>query len=175
MLEFNVRGVGKVPDAVVSEGGREEARVSGGEGQSFRLESEDGRSWDLDPRVHGEIRPFSMRVSATGRPGEPVLTIRNHVFFHGGKPYMMTGIPEDVTPADHVLGRRHINRLDTFPFSTLEEIDPETWGRLRRHRGVSVGTFDGLGLKEFRVRLAEELGGIALPLVAASYLLYSTG
>jgi hypothetical protein len=116
-----------------------------------------------------------MSVTALEGEHEPLLTIRNHVFFHGSKAYYLTGIPEDVRPANHILGRRHISRLDKFPFSRLEDIDMETWGRLRRHRGVSVGTIDGLGLDRLRVSLSGELEDVGLPLSAASYLLYSTG
>lgn len=151
------------------------AELHGQTGLSFRLESTAKETWELNPRVHGEVRPFSMNVTASGDQKGPVLTIRNHVFFHGGRAYLLTGIPEDVSPADHVLGKRHVSRLDKFPFSSLESIDSETWGRLKRHRGVSVGTFGGLGLGEFRVMLSQELQDVGLPLAAASYLLYSTG
>lgn len=141
----------------------------------FRLSATDGKSWDLDPRVHGEIRPFSMEVSDANGLDAPGLTIRNHVFYHRSKAYMLTGIPEDVRPADHVLGKRHLNRLDNFPFARLEDIDLETWGRLRRHRGVSVGTFEGFGPGGFRVELPKDLQDIGIQLAAAAYLLYSIG
>lgn len=172
--EYTVKRVGRVFDAVVSSKGRTVATLSRENNLGLRLRSTTGEAWDLDPRVHGEIKPFSMDVTLSSAPEKPVLTVVNHVFFHNGKAYMLTGIPEDVHPADHILGKRHVNRMDRFPFSSLEEIDRETWGRLRRYRGVSVGTIDGLGLDGFKVELSSELGDIGLPLSATAYLLYST-
>ena len=174
-MDYAVRRVGRTSDADISSGGMRVATLRGEGNQRFRLDSTAKESWVLDPRVHGEIRPFSMNVTVSGSPREPVLTIRNHVFFHNAKAYMLTAIPEDVHPAEHVLGTRHVSRLDKFPFARLEDVDLQTWGRLRRHRGVSVGTIGGLGLDEFRVTLSEELQDIGLQLSAASYLLYSTG
>ena len=174
-MEYSVKRSGKPSDAVISQGGKRVATLSGEGDLLFRLESETEGSCTLNPRVQGEVRPFSMRVTASSAPGEPVLTIRNHVFFHDSKAYILTAIPEDVHPAEHALGRRHVNRLDKFPFSRLEDIDLQTWGRLRSQRGVSAGTIDGLGLEEFRVSLSQELQDIGLQLSAASYLLYSTG
>jgi hypothetical protein len=50
----------------------------------------------------------------------------NHLFFNHHKAYLLTGILENVCPADHLLGKRHVSRLDTFPFSNLEDVDSET-------------------------------------------------
>lgn len=172
---YAVKREGRTSDAVIRRGG-ETVAILRGEGRThFRLESTAGDDWVLDPRVHGEIRPFSMAVTTSGPANEAVLTIRNHVFFHNGKAYILTAVPADVHPAQHTLGKRHVSRLDKFPFTRLEDVDPQTWGRLRLHRGVSVGTIDGLGVDEFRVALSQELQDIGLPLSAASYLLYSTG
>ena len=175
MTEYSVRRSGRPSDAVISQGREKVATLHGERGAIFKLESATEGSWTLDPRVHGEVRPFSMNVTASGAPGKAVLTIRNHVFFHSGKAYMLTAIPEDVNPAEHVFGRRHVNRMDRFPFSSLEDVDLQTWGRLRNNRGISVGTIDGFGPEEFRVALADELQDVGLPLSAASYLFYSTG
>ncbi|MDG7007714.1 MAG: hypothetical protein JRN06_05680 [Nitrososphaerota archaeon] len=175
MTKYTVRRSGRPADAVIRRGGEEVATLRGEGNLLFRLESKANESWVLDPRVHGEVRPFSMNVTAPGSKGEAILTIRNHVFFHGAKAFMLTSIPEDVHPADHVFGKRHVNRLENFPFSRLEDIDLQTWGRLRMQRGISVGTFDGLGTDEFRVTISQELEDIGLQLAAASYLLYSTG
>ncbi len=175
MMQYAVRRSGKPSDAVIWRAGEKVATLWGEGNLLFRLESTAKEIWVLDPRVHGEIRPFSMNVTASGANGESVLTIRNHVFFHDSKAFMLTSIPEDVHPAEHVFGKRHINRLEKFPFSRLEEIDLQTWGRLRRQRGASVGTIEGLGVDEFRVSLSQELEDIGLQLSAASYLLYSTG
>ena len=175
MIEYSVKRSGKASDAVISRGGQRVATLRGEGGLLVRLESTAKENWTLDPRVHGEVRPFSMNVTASAAPGKAVLTIRNHVFFHNSKAYILTAVPEDVHPADHVLGKRHVSRLDKFPFSRLEDVDLQTWGRLRSHRGVSVGTMDGLGLEEFHVSLSQELQDIGLQLSAASYLLYSAG
>lgn len=175
MMQYTVRRSGRPSDAVIQREGEEVATLRGEGNLLFRLESKAKGSWVLDPRVHGEVRPFSMNVTASDSKGEAVLTIRNHVFFHNAKAFMLTSIPEDVHPADHVFGKRHINRLEKFPFSRLEDIDLQTWGRLRSQRGVSAGTIDGLGVDEFRVALSQELEDIGLQLAAASYLLYSTG
>jgi hypothetical protein len=173
-VEYTIRRTGKTYEAVISSEGKEVASISAGEGLTRTLEAAGDGSWRLDPRVHGEVRPFSMNVTAAEGDAEPVLTIRNHVFRHGGKFYMLTGIPEDLPPANHMLGGRYICRLDRFPFHDLETIDGETWGRLKRQRGPAVGEIDGLGLEGHRVKLSEELQGIGLQLAAASYLLYST-
>lgn len=172
--EYAVKRTGKTSEAAISQGGKRVASLRGEGKLLFRLQTA-REGWLLDPRVHGEIRPFSMRVTAADAPGDEALEIRNHVFFHNGKAFMLTAVPQDASPAEHVLGKRHVVRLDNFPFSRLEDIDLETWGRLRRHRGRSVGTIDGLGLNEFRVSLSRDLQDIGLQLAAASYLLYSTG
>lgn len=173
-IEYTIKRAGKPSDAVISSGGTKVANLRGEGNLLFRLEAAGEGDWKLDPRVHGEIRPFSMNVTAGAGSEEPVLTIKNHVFRHDRKMYMLSGIPEDVHPAEHVLGGRHITRLDQFEFSRLEDIDMETWGRLRRHRGVSVGTIEGFGLEEYKVKLSKELQDIGLPLSAASYILYAT-
>jgi hypothetical protein len=172
--EFVVKRTGGASDAVVYGEGITLATLHGDGALQFKLSSQAGGNWSLDPRVNGEIRPFSMNVTFTGGSGKPVLTIMNHIFFHNAKAYMLTGVPQDIHPAEHILGKRHVNRLDRFPFSSLEEIDRETWGRMGRQRGVSVGTMEGLGLNGFKVELNPELQDIGLPLSAAAYLLYST-
>ena len=171
--EYEVTRTGRVSDAAVRADGANVGSIHAKGERVFMLESNRG-SWLLDPRVHGEIRPFSMRISGIGTSA-PDLTIRNGVFFHDSRTYMMTGIPEDVHPKEHLLGRRYISRLDNFPFSDLEGIDHETWGRLKRHRGVTVGTMERLRLDKLKVELAGELEDIGLPLSATAYLLYSTG
>jgi hypothetical protein len=172
-LEYAVKWDGKNSDAVIILGGVGVATLRRGENLQFSLDTTT-KSWVLDPRVNGEIWPFSMSVTAAGSSSGPVLTIRNHVFFHGMKAYMLTAIPEEVHPAEHTLGKRHITRLDKFPFARFEDIDLQTWGALRRNRGVSVGTVDEPGRDEFRVTLTEELQDIGLQLSAACYLLYTS-
>lgn len=172
MVEFVIKQARRAAEAVISEGGKEVARIKPGRGREFSLSSSSGRSWTLNPRVHGEIRPFSMTVtSRTGK--ERVLTIRKHIFSHGGTFYMLGGIPSDSHRKDHVVGRKHITRMDAFPFSRLDQLDRMAWNQLWRHRGVSVGEIDGLGVRGHKVVLPEELEDVGLPLAAASYLLYS--
>ncbi len=175
MMQYAVRRFGRPSDATIWKAGEKVASLRRERDLLFRLESTARESWVLDPRVHGEVRPFSMNVTPSGTNAEPILTIRNHVFFHNSKAFMLTSIPEDVHPAEHVFGKRHINRLENFPFSRLEDVDLQTWGRLRRQRGTSVGTIDGEGVDEFRVSFSRELEDIGLQLSAASYLLYLTG
>jgi hypothetical protein len=174
LVVYIIRGAGRPPGLVIFSEGGDEASLHAEDDLTFSLVSKNSGSWKLSRRVHGEIRPFSMLATTDHGAEKPVLTIRNHLFFHRGKAYLLTGVPEDVHPANHVVGKRHVNRLDTFPFSSLEEVDSETWGRLRRHRGSSVGTMEGSVTEGFRVTLSDELKDIGLPLSAASYLLYTT-
>ena len=174
MIEYLVRRDARPPTATVSSHGLDVAGIKR-DGDKVVLRAESDGSWWMEPRVDGEIRPFSMSAVPCAESGEPALTIRNHLFFHRGKAYFLTGIPEDVRPADHLLGKRHVNRLDTFPFSSLKDVDPQTWGRLRSHRGVSVGTIEATASGEYRVMLSDELREVGIPLVAASFLLYTSG
>lgn len=174
LAEFVVKRSGSHSDAVLTEGGREVGELKADGATAFKLTSE-GKAWTLDRRVRGEVRPFSISASPADDTSSPVLVIENHVFFHGGKAYYFTGVPEGARPGDQFHGRRHVNRLDAFPFFSLEEIDPETWARLGRHRGVSVGTVEGLGFEGFRVSVADELEDIGLLLAGAAYLLYTSG
>lgn len=173
MIEYMVKGGATPPMATITREGREVAKLYADGGTMFLQAESDGR-WKMDRRVRGEIRPFSMSVVPPEEPEEPILTIRNHLFYHRGKAYYLTGVPEDVRPAEHLLGKRHVSRLGTFPFSSLDDVDPETWGRLRRHRGVSVGTMESEP-GEYKVTLSVELEEIGLPLAAATYLLYTSG
>jgi len=145
------------------------------------LTTKDGNTWTLDARVHGEIRPFSMTVNQsiahdTSHPTSEatVLTIRDHLFLHRGKFYLLGCAPEGKPLRDFLVGKRYICRLDNFPFPDLTEIDHETRSRLRRFRGPQVGELEGLGEGGHRVRLSDELEDIGLPLSASCYLLYST-
>jgi hypothetical protein len=147
------------------------------------LTTKDGNTWTLDARVNGEIRPFSMTVSQSiandardGTPETTVLTIKDNLFLHRGKFYLLGCAPEGSPLKEFLIGRRYICRLDNFPFSDLTEIDHETRSKLRKFRGAEVGDLEGLGGKEggHRVRLSDELEDIGLPLSASCYLLYST-
>ena len=138
------------------------------------IRSEALGEWRIELRDNGEIRPFSAEVTHI-KSKVVMLKIKNHLFFYKGAAYLLTGIPENVRPIDHVLGKRHISRLASFPFSNLDDVDRETWGRLRLHRGSSAGEIDGDGLEEFKVTLSSELDAIGIQLSAVLYLIYTSG
>ena len=172
-LEFVVKATeGRLARVFVE--GKEVATIGARGNAMFSVLSESYGEWSVELRDNGEIRPFSAEITGKDKSGF-ALKIRNHLFFYKGAAYLLTGIPERVKPADHVLGRRHVIRLDSFPFSRLDEVDRETWGRLRLHRGISVGEIDGDSPEAFRVTLSDELSEIGLPLSAALYLLYNSG
>jgi hypothetical protein len=148
---------------------------------SYVLRDSEGRLWSLHPMLRGEVRPFSLAVARAEVVGgvaegsdETVLTIKDHLFHHNGRFYTFTGLPEGTSLRDLLIGKRYICRLDTFPFTSLYEIDAETIARLRRFRGVPVGEIRGLGSEGYTVSLSIELESIGLLLAAASYILYST-
>ena len=145
-------------------------------GETYALAASDGVEWTLSSRVDGEVRPFSMTVTGTDGSGAgvAVLTIRDHLFIHGSKFYMVGGIPRERHAGEFLRGTRFICRLDNFPFLSLAEVDHETKSRLRRYRGEAVGEFGGLGRNGHRVEVADELEKIGMPLAAACYLLYSS-
>lgn len=172
--EFSVKRLGRAFDAVITSEGSEVARVIRQQGGRYELEGPGAKKWELDPRVGGEIMPFSMTVTAP-HDEVPVLTVVRGVFLYETKFYMFMGVPEDVEPKESLLDGRHIIRLDGLPFSTLEEMDKETWGRLKRLRGVSVAQVSGMGIEQHIVRVSDELSAIGVILAAVSYLLYATG
>jgi hypothetical protein len=146
---------------------------------NFRLISKDGHEWILTNNVHGEFRPFSISVLKQNRSKEDasteVLTIREHLFKHRGKFYMLTNHPEGKHWNDYLSGPRYICRLDNFPYSDLTELDHHIRHRLRRFRGVPVGEASGLGIHGHHIKVDKELEDIGLFIAASSYLIYSTG
>ncbi len=105
---------------------------------------------------------------------EYVLKIKDNLFQHGGSFYWLGGIPEGRPIKAHLIGSKIICRLVNFPFSQVDDVDEETKHQLKRYRGIYVGEFFGLGSSGFHLKLGNELNDIGLPLVASSYLLYST-
>jgi hypothetical protein len=156
--------------------GEQVAEVRPREGGTYSLAASGGEAWTLSSRVEGEVRPFSMAVTRKegSGAGEAVLTIRDHLFIHGSRFYLVGGIPRERRAREFLRGARFICRLDNFPFPSLAEVDQETKSRLRRHRGEVVGEFGGLGRDGHRVEIADELEEIGMPLAAACYLLYSS-
>ena len=103
-----------------------------------------------------------------------VLTIREHLFKHREKFYMLTNHPEGKHWNEYLSGPRHISRLDNFPYTELAELDHHIRHRLRRFRGIPVGEASGLGIDGHHVRVDKELEDIGLLIAASSYLLYAT-
>lgn len=172
MMEFVIKATERQSARILVDG--KEVATIGPSGKAiFSIRSASLGDWKVELREEGQIRPFSAEITGADT-NRVTVKIRNHLFFYKGAAYLLTGIPEEVRPADHVLGRRHISRLDSFPFSRLDTVDLETWGRLRLHRGTSVGEIDGTSPQEFRVTLSGELLEIGLPLSATLYLLYNS-
>jgi hypothetical protein len=170
------------------------------EDQGYRLvRLGDGQEeWLLSNRVHGEPRPFSFsvrRVTAkkdggANRPpsngddeeeeeGE-VFVVRDQLFKHNGKFYMLANQPAGRHWSEHMLSPvRYIGRLDGFPYSELAEVDyqdRDLRDKIKRLRGTPVGEASGLGIEEsgHRVRLDRELEDVGLFIAAISYLLYAS-
>lgn len=162
-------------------GNEEAAEIRLRKDLTYGLASKDGDEWALSTRVHGEIRPFSVTVNQLKvhdasyfASGATILTIRDHLFVHNGKFYVLGGTPEGRPPREFLLGRRYICRLDNLPFSELNKVDHETRDKLMsKFRGAPVGELEGLGREGHHVRLSDELEDIGLPMAACCYLLYS--
>jgi hypothetical protein len=155
------------------------AKIENGEDRkSFKLISKDGSRWILTNNIHGEFRPFSItvleQIKGKDDASREVLTIREHLFKHREKFYMLTNHPEGKHWNEYLSGPRYISRLDNFPYSELAELDHHIRHRLRRFRGIPVGEASGLGIDGHHVRVDKELEDIGLLIAASSYLLYST-
>lgn len=137
----------------------------------YRLKT-DADSWILTRRIDNILLPFSMLISE--EKGLEILKVKDHLFLYNANFYMLGGIPESQNPKDHLHGYKYIIRITNFPHTRHEQIDEETRNRLKRHRGVPVGSIHGLGSKGFYVELEDELKDIGLLLSAATYLMYSS-
>jgi hypothetical protein len=140
--------------------------------------SDQNEKWLLSRKVEGEVRPFSIAAFRTSsddlKDAEEVLKIKDHLFVYGGHFYMLGGIPEGGIPKNNLLGSKYICKLPNFPFSHPDQVDADAKNRLKKHRGVPVGEFFGLGSRGFHVKLDDELNRIGLPLAASTYLIYSS-
>jgi hypothetical protein len=177
---YEVKRTGKPWEAQILLNDKHAGELRAGKGYTFILESVDGSGWRLTNHVHGERRPFSMRTeritSVKRRPdGDSEFLVKNHLFEHDGKFYLLGGTPVDSSRSETLLGRRYIVRIDGFPYKRIEDIDELTMSRLIHHRGTVVGEISGLGLQSHQVKIGKELAGIGLVLAACSYLMYSTG
>jgi hypothetical protein len=155
---------------------------------SFYLENKvGGQRWKLIAKVAGIVRPFSiscyemqsdgMKKEGDDAPSESLsLRVKDNIFLHNQNFYSIgEALPVDGLQEGHFIGSKPICRLLNFPFSDLDQIDEETKHQMRRHRGIAVGNIHGLGADGYHLELyGEELSDIALPLVACTYLLYTT-
>ncbi len=198
---YFIRSTGKKsPLAEVKESGeKREGEIFREPDGSFSLITNEPkpRKLSFSHRVDGEIRPFSMIVTETSyeeeeeksgkKVAEPeahlrvILKIRDRMFFHNGKMYIISNVPEG-KPTQHFLsGPKFISRLNGFPYSDLSMIDAITRSRAeRRLRGTHVGEISGIGHigEGYRITIDEVedegLKDIALPLAVASFLLNTT-
>lgn len=175
---------------VYSGDGEEVAEIKKGEGPEFRLLSKkDNREWVLTNRIDGEHRRFSFSVKEAEKKvqeekgrGSTLLMIRDNIFKHNGKFYMLANHPEGKLWQHYVNSPvRYISRLDNFPHSDISEIDENKHDqhlrqKVKRFRGIPVGEMSGLGAtpEGHSVKVNDELADIGLFLAATSYLMYAT-
>ena len=188
--EFVIRKGPKQWEAKIFSGKNEIAKISR-EGLDYKLvRQNDGLEWVLTNKVQGEHRPFYFTVrksrqknhgpSGNGEKlGEEVFAVRDQLFQHNGKFYMIANHPEDKTWNEHVYGSvKYIGRLDDFPYSDLSQVDHDHYtlrDKIKRLRGKSVGLASGLGTDKqgHRVKLDSELDDVGLFIAVISYLLYA--
>lgn len=140
--------------------------------------------------MHGEPRPFSFSVcklegrggddDGTASPGGEIFAVRDQLFKHNGKFYMLAGHPSNKNWDERVYKAvRYINRLDGFDGnSELSQIDydqRDVRDKTKRLRGTAVGEASGLGIEErgHHVRVDDELADVGLFIAAISYLIYA--
>ena len=173
---------------IFSEDGREEevAEIKKGVGPEFRMHSKkDNREWVLSNRIDGEHMRFSFSVREVkneekGESPPPLLMIRDNIFRHNGKFYMLANHPEGKSWQNYVNNPvRYISRLDNFPDQS--EMDKNKHHqhlrqKVKRFRGVPVGEASGLGAapEGHSVVVNDELDDIGLFIAATSYLMYAT-
>jgi hypothetical protein len=191
--EFVIKKRPKDSEAIIYSGKQEIAKIKKHEGFSFKLiRYKDKQEWVLSNIVDGQRRPFSYAVrkaiKSSSRheageihPGEEVFVVREQLFKHKGKFYMLASHPEGKSWIDYVnSSTRYISRLDNFPYPNLSDVDHGHYTlrhKIKRFRGTSVGEASGLGQHEggHRVRLDNELADIGLFIATISYLLYASG
>ena len=145
----------------------------------------DNREWVLTNRIDGEHRRFSFSVREAKKEeegGPALLTIRDNIFKHNGKFYMLANHPEGKSWLDYVNNPiRYISRLENFPHLDESEMDKNKHHqhlrqKVKRFRGVPVGEASGLGTtpEGHSVKVNDELDDIGLFIAATSYLMYAT-
>ena len=191
--EFVIKKRPKESEAIIYLGKDKIAKIEKHEGFTFKLITyKDKQEWVLSNLVHGQRRPFSYAVLKTVQKtpddrgeeiqtGQEVFVVREQLFKHNGKFYMLASHPEGESWADYVnSSTRYVSRLDSFPYSKLSDIDHEHYKlrhKIKRFRGKPVGEATGLGQDEggHHLRLDNELAEIGLFIAAISYLLYASG
>jgi hypothetical protein len=113
---------------VFSEDGKEIAEIKKGEELEFRLLSKKGnQQWVLTNKIDGEHRRFSFSVREVEKQEgqkDALLTVRDNIFKHNGKFYMLASHPEGKSWHNYVSSPvRYISRLDNFPYSDVSEMD----------------------------------------------------
>jgi hypothetical protein len=193
--EFTIRRGPTQWDAkIFSENGEEIAEIKKGEGLELKLISQkENREWMLTSKVDGQHRRFSFSVreaekkeakagGAKEKDNNALLIIRDNIFMHNGKFYMLANHPEGKSWQNYVNSPvRYISRLDNFPYSDVSEMDENKHHqnlrhKLKRFRGVPVGEASGLGTtpEGHHVKVNDELRDIGLFLAATSYLMYAS-
>ena len=184
--EFVVKKKPKESEAIIFLGKGEIAKIKKHEDFTFKLIShKDKQEWVLSNIVDGQRRPFSYVVRKARKndsdphEGQEVFVVREQLFKHKGKFYMLASHPEGKSWKDYIhSSTRYVSRLDNFPYSNLADVDHGHYTlrhKIKRLRGIPVGEAEGLGQEEtgHRVRLGKELEDIGLFIAAISYLLYA--
>jgi len=133
-------------------------------------------------KVDGEVRPFSIIArkeieDTLSERGDPLLKIRDRLFLHNGRIYMMSNVPEGKPIGHFSQGPKFISRLDNFPAVDPALLDRAVMNRSeRRLRGTHVGEIYGTGMdKGHKIKIEDpNLEVISLPLAVASFLINTT-
>jgi hypothetical protein len=191
--EFIIKKRPRGLETIIYSGKKEIAKIKKHEPFNFKLiSSTDNHEWILSNLVDGERRPFSYVVLAvikkssrneTGKSdtSQEIFVVREQLFKHKGKFYMLGSHPEGKSWLDYVNSTtRYISRLDNFPYQNLSDVDHDHYvlrHKIKRLRGTPVGEASGLAQHQegHRVILEKELDGIGLFIAAISYLLYAAG
>src|ERR1051325_7235579 len=187
--QFVIKKKPKESEAIIFSDDQVIAKIEKHDDFSFKLiRCSDKKEWALSNIVDGQRRPFSYTVrtvdydkSNENNLGQQVFVVREQLFEHRGKIYMLASHPEGKTWIDYVnSSTRYISRLDNFPYPNLSDVDHGHYTlrhKIKRFRGTSVGEASGFGQHEggHRVRLDNELADIGLFIATISYLLYASG
>ena len=187
--QFVIKKKPKESEAIIFSDDQEIAKIEKHDDFSFKLiRCSDKKEWALSNIVDGQRRPFSYTVRTVNYDksnetslDQQILVVREQLFEHKGKIYMLASHPEGKTWKDYVnSSTRYISRLDNIPFRNLSDVDHDHYTlrhKVKRLRGKPVGEASGLAQEEggHRIHLDEELSDIGLFIAVISYLLYASG